>query len=318
MLYLTLRQIEYVVAVAHAGSLAQAAQNLHVSQPALSVALNLVEEKLGQKLFIRRKGSPITLTAFAQNYISEAEKLLAQAQRLEDPAALARIINGTLTLGCFDDLAPTCLAPVLQSLRAHLPDVALRWRIQDFESLARDMREGQIDLAITYDLGLDSSFDKTALRAVSPHAFIAPQNPLATLPRLHLADLATHPLILFEEGLSIRHMLNLFRMQGHNPKVIHRVRALEVMRSLAAADDGVGIAYTRPPGDVSYDGNPVLAREICDSSAIESIILARSNHLPPSNVISTAANLICQHFIKPAAPDDQTGFDPNSPAMPLT
>ncbi len=296
MLYLTLRQIEYVVAVAHAGSLAQAAQNLHVSQPALSVALNLVEEKLGQKLFIRRKGSPITLTAFAQNYIAEAEKLLAQAQRLEDPAALSRIVNGTLTLGCFDDLAPTCLARVLQSLRHHLPDVALRWRIQDFESLARDMREGQIDLAITYDLGLDASFDKTPLKAVSPHAFLSPQNPLAQKARLHLADLANQPLILFEEGLSIRHMLNLFRQKGHNPQVVHRVKALEVMRSLAAANDGVGIAYTKPPGEVSYDGAPVLAREICDPGAVEHIILARSNHLPASQVIGTAQHLISRHF----------------------
>ncbi|WP_339780181.1 LysR family transcriptional regulator [uncultured Thalassospira sp.] len=296
MLYLTLRQIEYVVAVAHAGSLAQAAQNLHVSQPALSVALTLVENRLGQKLFIRRKGSPITLTAFAQNYIAEAQTLLAQAQRLEDPAALLRNVNGTLTLGCFDDLAPGHLAPMLKALRTGLPDVVLRWRICDFESLARTLREGQIDLALTYDLGLDAAFDKTALKAVSPHAFMAPHSILAAHGSVSLADLASQPLILFEEGLSIRHMLNLFRHAGHNPTVAHRVRSLEVMRSLAANGEGIGIAYTLPPGDFSYDGNPVIARKIRDHSAIEPIILARSNHLPKLAAANSAQRLICRIF----------------------
>ncbi|WP_085580688.1 LysR family transcriptional regulator [Thalassospira mesophila] len=296
MLYLTLRQIEYVVAVARAGSLAQAAQNLHVSQPALSVALSLVENRLGQKLFIRRKGSPITLTAFAQNYIAEAETLLAQAQRLEDPAALSRIVNGTLTLGCFDDLAPGHLAPVLKALRSGLPDVALRWRICDFESLARNMREGQIDLAITYDLGLDAAFDKTELKAVSPHAFMAPASPLAQRTSISLADLALQPLILFEEGLSIRHMLNLFRHADHNPTVAHRVQSLEVMRSLAANGEGIGIAYTLPPGNFSYDGHPLIAREIGDHSAIEPIILARSNHHPKLAAANSAQHIICRMF----------------------
>lgn len=307
MLYLTLRQIEYVVAVARAGSLAQAAQNLHVSQPALSVALSVVEKRLGQKLFNRRKGSPITLTAFARTYITEAEALLIQAQRLEDPASLSRIVNGTLTLGCFEDLAPLYLAPVLKALRQGLPDVVLRWRIYDFENLARHMREGQVDLAITYDLGLDANFDKTRLKAVSPHAFMAAGAALARQPTLSFADLATEQLILFEEGLSVRHMLNLFRQGGHNPKVAHRVHSLEVMRSLAANGEGIGIAYTLPPGDFSYDGNRVVTRKISDQTAIEPVILARSNHLPELAAANSAHHIICRVF---TGKNQAEGLDP--------
>jgi len=64
VLYLSLRQLEYVVAVAHAGSLALAAQQVNVSQPALSVAVTHVETHLGRMLFLRRKGVPVTLTGF--------------------------------------------------------------------------------------------------------------------------------------------------------------------------------------------------------------------------------------------------------------
>ena len=52
MLYITLRQLEYVVAVARAGSLSEAAKTLGVSQPSLSVAITQVEDRLGLKLFI--------------------------------------------------------------------------------------------------------------------------------------------------------------------------------------------------------------------------------------------------------------------------
>ena len=86
MLYLTLRQMEYVVAVARAGSLSAAAVSLNVSQPSLSVALTQVEDHLGESLFLRRKGSPIIPTAFGERYVAEAAELLAMARRLSDPA----------------------------------------------------------------------------------------------------------------------------------------------------------------------------------------------------------------------------------------
>ena len=52
MLYISLRQYEYIVAVAEAGSLTRAAEHLNVSQPSLSVAITRVEERLGALLFL--------------------------------------------------------------------------------------------------------------------------------------------------------------------------------------------------------------------------------------------------------------------------
>ena len=56
MLSLTLRQIDYATAVARHGGITRAAEALHVSQPALSVALGQVEAAVGQPLFLRRAG----------------------------------------------------------------------------------------------------------------------------------------------------------------------------------------------------------------------------------------------------------------------
>lgn len=292
MLHLTLRQLEYVVTVARAGSLSAAAAALNVSQPSLSVALGQVEATLGAMLFIRSKGAPLRMTLFANRFVAEAETLLAMARRLEDPATIQRAVNGTIVLGCFEDLAPHYLAPMLRLLRKNLPGVEIIWRIADFETLARDMREGRISLSLTYDLGLDSSFNRIALAEVAPQVFVAPDHHLADHPTLTLKDIAAEPLILFEEMLSNRHTLQLFRSQGLSPTVAHRVRSLEIMRSLAAFGEGIGISYGRPSGERSYDGARVHAIPIIDSSAREPIILAHTIGAETSPVVQAASAAI--------------------------
>lgn len=296
MLQLTLRQIEYVVAVARAGSLSAAAAALNVSQPSLSVALSHVEATLGEKLFIRSKGSPLRVTTFANRFVAEAEALLAMARRLEDPETIERAVNGFVVLGCFEDLAPHYLAPMLKHLRRSLPGVEIVWRIAEFEALARDMREGRINMALTYDLGIDSSFVRTALFEVAPIAFCSSEHPFATRSCVTLKDIASEPLILFEEMLSNRHALQLFRGQGLSPAVAYRVRSLEIMRSLAANGEGVGISYALPPGDRSYDGAKVHAVPIIDRIAREPIILAQSVAAPTSAVIRSTASAITSLF----------------------
>ena len=201
MLYLTLRQLEYVVTVARAGSLTAAANILNVSQPSLSVALTHVERQLRQRLFIRRKGVPMTTTSFGERYVAEAEALLSLAKRLEDPEATRRQLNGLLTLGCSEDLAPRYLAPMLKHLRALIPNVELRWKESDFGTLARDMIEGRVDIALTYDLGLDATFERTVLRSIAPHALVAETDDLRrSRESVWLHELAERSLNSFRGG----------------------------------------------------------------------------------------------------------------------
>lgn len=292
MLYLTLRQLEYVSAVARAGSLSAAAAQLNVSQPSLSVALTQVERRLGQKLFIRRRGAPVELTGFGKDYLAQAEELLALARQLDDPTRAPRAAAGRLTLGLFDDLAPLHIGRLLSVVRAALPGVDIRYRIADLETLARDMLQGRVDLSVTFDLGLDASFARTRLTSVRPCAVMSVDDPLAHLPAVELAAVGTRPLILFEEGLSVRHMLGLFRRVGAEPLVRHRVAALEVMRSLAAHGEGIGITYSGPESRHAYDGTPLASVPIADDLACEPVILARPLDAARSAVVEAASEAI--------------------------
>ncbi len=280
MLYISLRQLEYVVAVARAGSLTVAAQQVNVSQPALSVAVTQVEEHLQQKLFLRRKGAPVTLTAYGRLFLSDADALLADAARLEDPRGFGRRRLERVVLGIFEDLAPSYLAPLLRLMREQFPEVEIRTKVVTFEALAEALLAGDIDLALTYDLGLDSSFQRELIAQVSPQAWLRPDDPLAMLKEVRLAEIADRPLILSDQGLSIRHMLGLFRSLGLMPHVAHRAASVEVLRSLAANGEGVGISYTNPAGMISYDGKELVRVPITDAEALEPIVLVHCGPQP--------------------------------------
>ena len=155
-----------------------------------------------------------------------------------------------------------------------MPDVQIVPQVADFEALAEQIGLGELDLAITYDLGLDATFERVPLRRVQPSAFFAQGDPLAGREAVRLADLVDRPLVLFEEGLSVRHMLSLFAAQGLRPVVAHRATSLEVMRSLAGNGEGIGISYAMPSGDRSYDGARVEPIPIADVEAEEDIVAA--------------------------------------------
>ena len=121
MLPVTIRQIEYATATARFGGVTAAAEALHISQPALSVALAQLESTLGQPLFLRRPGGRITQTAFGRTWLAEAQTQLDALTRLmsgETPAAPIR-------LACFEDLAPTLLGPLLRRIATTDPGLVI-------------------------------------------------------------------------------------------------------------------------------------------------------------------------------------------------
>ncbi|MFS4582164.1 LysR family transcriptional regulator [Phaeobacter sp. C3_T13_0] len=287
MLYLTLRHYEYVCAIAKHGSLSAASAAIHVSQPALSTALARIEAQLGEILFLRRRGAAVILTPQGRSFIAQAQTLLEQAARLEQQGT-EYTIGQRLTLGCFNDLAPFLLAPVLKSLRAALPGVAIRYRVDHFEPLVAAMVSGDIDIALSYDLGVDVGFARREVSRRRPVALVPQDHMLTSRSQLSLSDLSDQPLILSEEGLSVRHMLGLFKSIGALPRIAHRAASVELLRSLAANGEGIGITYSAPPSKCSYDGKLLVAIAITDKIAEEPLVLI-SHSTPAKNSLMERA-----------------------------
>ncbi|WP_353474380.1 LysR family transcriptional regulator [Salipiger sp. H15] len=269
MLYNTLRQYEYLIAVAELGSLTEAARHLNVSQPSLSVAITRIEERLGRPVFVRRKGAPVEITPYGHGLLAKVQALLAQARDIENPPDTAP----PFVVGCFEDIAPLYLAEALGALRCALPGETFRGVEARFSDLAADLRQGRIDVAISYDVGFEGRFARRVLKEVLPVAFLSPDHPLARKASLELGELAAHPLIFFSEELSEGFMNRLFQAMRLSATVGHRVKSLEMMRSLAAHGAGVGISYSCPPSSLCYDGRPLVTVPISTPQAATEIAL---------------------------------------------
>lgn len=301
MLSLTLRQMEYAVAVARHAGVTAAAEALHVSQPALSVALAQLEALLGRPLFLRRRGGRLMPTAFGRDWLEQAETQLQALKRLMQPGtALAQEVR----LAVFEDIAPAALAPLLTYAASHAPHLVLVPQVMGFEALTEALRRGQADLALTWDLGLQTDMARQVLAQVAPHVVLTPDHPLAGKPRILLRDLTNLPLILADQGLSLGHMRGLFAQRGLTPQIRHRTASLDLMRSYAANGLGVGMSYSNPAPRQSHDGKPLLTRPVSDGGA-EPIVLAHLAQNPLSEGAVTLAQMmpLALHFLIPKAED---------------
>ena len=284
MLSVSLRQLEYALAIHRHGGVSAAAVALRVSQPALSTALGQIETKLGKSLFVRRSGGPMTPTSYGREFLARAQRVVEGAADLMRPDGVAA--NEPVTLWFFQDLAPVLLAPVLAQLTARLPEIEINHRVGGFEEItSAQTRFGGADLAITYDLGLDRSFHRREILRLPLRAIVAPGHKFARRGSATMAEVAAEPIVLAEEGLSKAHMLKVFSDAGFSLDVAHIAGTMETMRSFAANKLGVGLAYTRPLAETTYDGKPVRHVRISDVGSLEPVILVHSR----KNSLSAAA-----------------------------
>lgn len=202
---ISLRQLEYVVAVADTLGFRRAAGQCHVSQPALSAQIQQLEAVLGVKLF-ERDARRVMLTpaggelvARARRVLREAEDLLKAAARMGDPFA------GPLLLGVIPTVAPYVLPEVVPALVKHYPKLKLRLREEKTALLMRDLDEGRLDAAL---LALDTELGRAVEHEViAEDPFVVaspPGHPLERKKQVRLRDLDDEDVLLLEDGHCFR------------------------------------------------------------------------------------------------------------------
>lgn len=271
---LTLRQLRYAIAAARHGNLTEAARALHASQPSISMAISQIEAHFGRQVFVRQRGTGVSLTAFGQNAIAKAKLVLAEVEALEALGGDSSTLGGEFVLGCFEDLAPYCVPAILARLRSKSPAVSVIVREEGFDTIGRRLDEGAIDLAITYDLGLPATVATTILCELAPQAVLPADHALAGRDSVSMAELAREPLIMTDQAQSWQHVLELFQLCHVRPTRAVNTGSLELQRSMVANHFGIAVAYSRPYGDFSYDGQPLVRKTIADPLPLQRILLA--------------------------------------------
>lgn len=252
----TLKQLSYFVAAGEAGSILRAAENIHVSQPSISNAITHLEDVFQIQLFIRHHAQGMSLTTAGSQIMDKARTLLRDAGELKSFAGmLSEQVFGSINVGCFTPLAPIVTPELCHGFMQTHDGVEVNVSEGNQVELLSGLKKGAIDLALTYDLQLESDVAFTALVELKPYLLLAADHPLANRKSLALAALAEENFILLDLPLSDNYFMSLF--DGHNlkPRIYARTGQLEVQRGLVAQGYGYSLANVRPLNRKSLDGS---------------------------------------------------------------
>ncbi|MFT4042940.1 MAG: LysR family transcriptional regulator [Gordonia sp. (in: high G+C Gram-positive bacteria)] len=288
----TLRQLEYFVAVAEAGSITRAASAVHLSQSAMSTALTDLEGALGVQLVVRHHAKGITLTPAGKQLLVASRQLLASAADLRSVAhGLGGSLTGTLSIGCFEVMAPYLLPELLAAAAEKLPRLQLQTTEVDLADLADGVADGTFELGIGYDVVDDPRLKRWPLRPVPPYVLVAGSHRLAKRRTIHLAELADEPMALLDLPHSRDYFRAVFAAAGVEPVVRYRSTTVETCRALV----GRGLAYTvlnlQSAVPMALDGHAVAAIPIADDAPVLTMVLLNAVAARPTRRASVVAEL---------------------------
>lgn len=186
----SLRQFQYLVALADTGNFRRAADAVHVSQPTLSQQIRVLEGRLGVQL-VERSETPVQLTPIGREVVTRARRLLLGVKDIEELAKRAQqAIAGTIRFGITPTLGPYLMPDIIARLHRTYPDLRLYIREGIPTEQVRDLARGELDMVLSplpvtgHGLHIEPLFREPW------HIVAPPDDPVARLEAVRKADLA--------------------------------------------------------------------------------------------------------------------------------
>jgi DNA-binding transcriptional LysR family regulator len=237
-------------------SILKAAEKIHVSQPSISNAITHLEDIFELQLFIRHHAQGMSLTTAGNQIMAQSKRLLQDASELKSFAGkLSDQIFGSINIGCFTPLAPIVTPELCHGFMQSFPGVDVNVSEDNQAELLSSLKKGSIDLALTYDLQLDSDISFTPLVELKPYALLAEDHPLSNKKAVKLMELAEEKFILLDLPLSDAYFMSLFSLDNVKPIIHARTKHIDVQRGLVANGYGYSLANVRPLNKRSLDGS---------------------------------------------------------------
>jgi len=239
-------QVEAFVTIVRRGGFTRAAAALHLSQPAVSRRVDLLERELGQPLFER--GQRARLTEAGRAFLPHAEALLASMRDgVEAVQALDRADRGTVTLALVGTLASTRLTAHLQRFRRTHPHVRLALRTALSREVSALVRRGDASLGLRYFADHDPDLVSLPLYHEPLLTVCAPTHQLARARRLGAKMLQGETWVAFAVrpvgvGESYAHLLTeRLAALGLGEAEIVPIDSLTAQKRLVEAGFGLGL-----------------------------------------------------------------------------
>ncbi len=262
------QQLVYVRELARAGTLTEAAERLHVSQPALSQALGQLERRLGVTLF-ERAGRRRVFTEAGREVVRFAETVLGEASELQERlAARGRGDGGTLRVGMIDAANLYVLPDTIRRFRAEHPGVDLRLLVHTSAALLERLEAFELDLAFVVG---PLEGDYQVVEVLDEPLYLYAPRGVRERPEdgnwvLYPAGSQTRAAI--DRGLARLGLRPEVTLESSNPEILRQMVVL-------------GLGWSVLPEAVATSNRPVLERHRDDPVATRTLLGVRRRQAPP-------------------------------------
>lgn len=240
-----MRHLWLFLAVADEQHFGRAAKRLGMSQPPLTEQIQVLEQALKAKLFIRsRRGAQ--LTSVGQSILPAVRRFAQQMEQLELAVREATTgQTGMLTIGAISSAMLEVLPPILDRLRGLHPKLTISVREIDSAEAVPALEAGDVDLAFARLQGELGSKIKTQTLAEDKLAVSLPAtHRLASRRRIRLKDLADEAFVMFARPVSpiyFDSIIAVCQAKGFSPRVLHEVRSVAAQVAFVGCGQGIAL-----------------------------------------------------------------------------
>jgi DNA-binding transcriptional LysR family regulator len=237
-----LRQLEILQAIAETGSFTACGRKLHVSQSAISRQIALLEEELGEPLFLR-VGRKVRMTPAAEALVQLGQRVsLDVRDTLAKVTDRTRELRGTLRLSGGMTVCLYIFPTLVKQLRRSHPKLDVKMMVATAGRSVEQIRAGHVDAGLL-TLPVDEA-DLVTLPVLREELLLVtmPGHPLAKQKRITPQDLAAEPFVAFEAGSGTRRVIDRFFL-GENiePNIVMETENVEIIKAMVKTGLGIGI-----------------------------------------------------------------------------
>ncbi|UUT34649.1 LysR family transcriptional regulator [Microbacterium elymi] len=204
----TLRQLQYFVAVVDHGSVTAAAKAQHISQAALSMAVAQLENTLEADLLIRTRSKRVVPTPRGYLFAAHARRVLdTVGEALDVVADSVTALTGTLRIGSSFTLSPRLIPELITRFDREHPQVTVEFVEGSAHDIQEEVRMGRLDLCLVYSQQADDDLRQDHLADVRLHLVLPAEHPLAARTEVDVADFIELDAILLSVPPTIERLI---------------------------------------------------------------------------------------------------------------
>lgn len=280
---LNLRQVRAFVSVVQVGSFTRAAALLNLSQPALTVQIQRLEEMLDARL-LDRTSRTVAPTRLGRELLPVFERVLRDLDAVVvDTRDLAARRHGVVRVATLPSFAASVLSDAIVRFRAEHPAVTFRIKDVIAQRVLDLVREEEADLGIVGGDVRDPEIGVLHRTRDALHVIYPADHPIGALPRVTIAALAEHPLILMDPATSVRAVVDrAFVGSGRQPRVA--CEATYMMTAVSMVRAGLGLTIL-PGAAREIRAEPLLRSRPIDDPLFERpvcLIKKAGRTMPPA------------------------------------